>query len=122
EVDGIPYRDAWSLTQARADDGRNVVPGSLVLNLNLRFAPSRSLEDAEAELRSVVAAVAAETGAGEVDVEVVDRAPPAPPHRDDPVVARFVEAVGAEVAGKQAWTDVARLAAAGIPGCNYGPG
>ena len=52
----------------------------------------------------------------------MDRAPPAPPHADDPVVARFVEQVGATVAGKQAWTDVARLAAAGIPGCNYGPG
>lgn len=122
DVDGIPYRDVWSLTQARADDGRNVIPGSLVLNLNLRFAPSRTLDDAEAELRSMVDAVAGATGAGEVDVEVVDRAPPAPPHRDDPVVARFVDAVGAEVAGKQAWTDVARLAAAGIPGCNYGPG
>ena len=122
DVDGIPYRDVWSLTQARADDGRNVIPGTLVLNLNLRFAPSRTLADAEAELRSMVDAVAGATGAGEVEVEVVDRAPPAPPHRGDPVVARFVEAVGAEVAGKQAWTDVARLAAAGIPGCNYGPG
>jgi succinyl-diaminopimelate desuccinylase len=121
-VDGIPFRDAWTFTQARADDGRNVVPGTLELNLNLRFAPSRGLDDAEAELRRTVAEVAAATGAGEVGVEVVDRAPPAPPRRDDPVVARFVDAVGAEVAGKQAWTDVARLAAAGVPACNYGPG
>ncbi len=122
EVDGIAYRDVWSLTQAHADDGRNVIPGTLRLNLNLRFAPSRTLDDAEAELRSLVAAIAGATGAGDVEVEVVDRAPPAPPHADDPVVARFVEQVGATVAGKQAWTDVARLAAAGIPGCNYGPG
>ena len=122
DVDGIPYRDVWSLTQAHADDGRNVIPGTLTLNLNLRFAPSRSLDDAEEELRRTVAEVAAATGAGDVEIEVVDRSPPAPPHRDDPVVARFVAAVGATVAGKQAWTDVARLAAAGIPGCNYGPG
>lgn len=122
EVGGIPYRDVWSITRAHADDGRNVVPGTLTLNLNLRFAPSRSLTEAELELHRVVAEVAAETGAGEVDVEVVDRSAPAPPRRDDPVVARFVRAVGTEVAGKQAWTDVARLAAAGIPGCNYGPG
>ncbi len=122
DVDGVAYRDAWSLTQAHADDGRNVIPGSFRLNLNLRFAPSRSLAQAEEELRRTVAEVAASTGAGEVDVEVVDRSAPAPPHRDDPVVARFVDSVGATVAGKQAWTDVARLAAAGIPGCNYGPG
>lgn len=122
DVDGVPYRDVWSLTQAHADAGRNVIPGALRLNLNLRFAPSRSLAEAEDELRRTVAEVAAATDAGEVTVEVVDRAAPAPPHADDPVVARFVEAVGAEVAGKQAWTDVARLAAAGVPGCNYGPG
>lgn len=122
DVDGIAYRDVWSLTQAHADDGRNVVPGRLRLNLNLRFAPSRSLEDAEVELRTTVAEVAAATGAGEIDIEVVDRAPPAPPHRDDPVVARLVARAGATVAGKQAWTDVARLAAAGVPACNYGPG
>lgn len=122
EVDGIPYRDVWSLTQAHADAGRNVVPGAFTLNLNLRFAPSRSLDQAEDELRRTVAEVAAATDAGEVTVEVVDRSRPAPPHADDAIVARFVDAVGAEVAGKQAWTDVARLAAAGVPGCNYGPG
>ena len=122
QVDGIPYRDVWSLTQASTANGRNVVPGALTLNLNLRFAPSRSLAEAEAELRRTVAEVAAATGAGDVAVEVVDRSAPAPPHADDPVVARFVDAVGATVAGKQAWTDVARLAAAGVPGCNYGPG
>lgn len=122
DVDGVAYHDVWSLTQAHADDGRNVIPGTLTLNLNLRFAPSRTLADAEEELRRTVAEVAAATGVGEVGVEVVDRAAPAPPHREDPVVARFVDAVGGTVAGKQAWTDVARLAAAGVPGCNYGPG
>lgn len=122
EVDGVAYRDVWSVTQAHADDGRNVIPGALTLNLNLRFAPSRSLGDAEHELRTTVAEMAEATGAGEVDIEVVDRSAPAPPRRDDPVVARFVATVGTTVAGKQAWTDVARLASAGIPGCNYGPG
>ena len=122
DVEGIPYHDVWSLTQAHADDGRNVIPGTLTLNLNLRFAPSRSLASAEDELRTEVARVAETTGAGHVDVAVVDRSAPAAPRRGDPLVDRFVRSVGAEVAGKQAWTDVARLAAAGVPGCNYGPG
>ena len=122
DVDGVGYRDVWSLTQAHADDGRNVIPGTLALNLNLRFAPSRSLAAAEDELRAEVARVARATGAGHVDVEVVDRSAPAPPRRGDPLVDHVVRSIGAEVAGKQAWTDVARLAAAGIPGCNYGPG
>ncbi len=125
EVDGITYRDVWSATQAwTAGFGprdartsapvRNVIPGRFTLNLNLRFAPSRGLEEAEQEVRTRVGDHAA--------VTIVDRSPPAPPHRHEPLVAAFIEAVGAEVAGKQAWTDVARFAELGIPALNYGPG
>jgi succinyl-diaminopimelate desuccinylase len=124
-VDGIAYRDVWSVTQGwttglgpepdpAAARARNVIPGTFTLNLNLRFAPSRSLDEAEHELRERVGTRA--------EVEVVDRAPPAPPHRSDPVVDAFVTRVGAEVGGKQAWTDVARFAQYGVPAVNYGPG
>jgi succinyl-diaminopimelate desuccinylase len=125
EVDGIAYRDVWSATQGwtaglgpepdpAAARARNVIPGTFTLNLNLRFAPSRSLEQAEKELRLRVGSRA--------EVEVVDRAPPAPPRRSDPVVDAFVTRVGADVGGKQAWTDVARFARYGVPAVNYGPG
>jgi succinyl-diaminopimelate desuccinylase len=125
EVDGIAYRDVWSATQGwtaglgpepdpAAARARNVIPGTFTLNLNLRFAPSRSLEQAEKELRIRVGTQA--------EVEVVDRAPPAPPRRSDPLVDAFVTRVGAQVAGKQAWTDVARFARYGVPAVNYGPG
>jgi len=129
EVDGIAYRDVLTATQAwtgglEPDEGapppvRNVVPDRFTLNLNLRFAPSRDLAEAEAELRALVAASA---GTAEVSVEVVDRAPPAPPLRSAPLVARFIDSVGAAVAGKQAWTDVARFGSIGVPALNYGPG
>lgn len=123
EVDGIWYRDVWSATQAWTDTlgppvsarpARNVIPGRFVVNLNLRFAPSRDLAAAEAELRDLVG--------DRAEVTIVDRAPPAPPHLDQPVVRAFVRAVNAPVAGKQAWTDVARFAAAGVPALNFGPG
>jgi succinyl-diaminopimelate desuccinylase len=125
EVDGIGYRDVWSATQAWTDGlgpgsrptdapVRNVIPGAFHLNLNLRFAPSRGLSTAEAELRDRVG--------DRAEVEIVDRSPPAPPHLDDPVVRAFVGSVDAPVAGKQAWTDVARFAELGVPALNYGPG
>ena len=123
EVDGIAYHDVWSATQAWTDNlgppfgerfARNVIPGTFVVNLNLRFAPSRGLATAEQELRELVD--------DRATVEIVDRSPPAPPRLDVPTVRTFVESIGAPVAGKQAWTDVARFSELGVPACNYGPG
>jgi succinyl-diaminopimelate desuccinylase len=123
EVDGVEYHDVWSATQAWTDTlgppfaerpARNVIPGSFTVNLNLRFAPSRGLEEAEAELHAMVGDRAA--------VTIVDRSPPAAPRLDMPTVRAFVDGIGAPVAGKQAWTDVARFAELDVPACNYGPG
>jgi succinyl-diaminopimelate desuccinylase len=124
-VDGIDYRDVWSATQAWTDGlgpgpragvfpVRNVIPASFHVNLNLRFAPSRDLDAAEAEIRERVG--------DRAHVEIVDRSPPAPPRLDEPVVEAFVRTVDAPVAAKQAWTDVARFAEVGVPALNYGPG
>jgi succinyl-diaminopimelate desuccinylase len=124
-VDGVAYRDVWSVTQAWSaglgprphppvPPARNVLPATFTLNLNFRFAPARSLEDAERELRERVA--------GRANIAVVDRSPPAPPRLDVPIVRHLVEVVDAEVAGKQAWTDVARFAELDVPALNFGPG
>ncbi|MEX0592095.1 MAG: succinyl-diaminopimelate desuccinylase [Nitriliruptoraceae bacterium] len=122
-VDDVDYRDVWTATQAWTDQttGRNVVPGHCTVNLNFRFAPSRSIEEAERELRERVAAVADRR----VDIQIIDRAPPASPRRYSAAVAEFVDAAiaaGGTVSGKQAWTDVARFAEIGVPALNFGPG
>jgi succinyl-diaminopimelate desuccinylase len=135
DVDGITFRDVLTATHAftgapGAAPARNVVPDRFTINLNLRFAPSRDLDAAEEELRALVRELAEDAtsssagsaGSVPLDIEIVDRAPPAPPRRDAPLVARFIEVVGAEVAGKQAWTDVARFSAIGVPALNFGPG
>jgi succinyl-diaminopimelate desuccinylase len=114
EVDGIAYRDVLTATQAWTDNPRNVTPGRFMVNVNLRFAPSRDLVAAERELREWVG--------DRAEVEIVDRAPPAPPFRRAELVERFIETSGAPVTGKQAWTDVARFAEIGVPALNYGPG
>lgn len=125
EVDGIRYRDVWSATQAWTDGlgpgprpdvfpVRNIIPGTFTVNLNMRFAPSRGIRDAEVEVRERVG--------DRADVEIIDRVPAAPPRLDSPLVRRFVDAVEAPVAAKQAWTDVARFAQVGVPALNFGPG
>ncbi len=114
DVGGITYHDVFSATQAWTDNARNVIPGRFIVNLNFRFAPTRDLAAAEQELRVLVD--------DRASIAIVDRAPPAPPSLDSPLVERFVAAVRAPVSAKQAWTDVARFAERGVPAVNYGPG
>jgi succinyl-diaminopimelate desuccinylase len=117
-VDGLGFRDVVTVTQAWTDNAHNVVPDRFTLNVNYRFAPDRSIEHAESELRGMIDRMAGM----QVEIDVVDRAPPAPPKRSHPYVQALIAAADGRVTAKQAWTDVARLAAVGVPALNYGPG
>ena len=114
ERDGLVFSEVCTVTQAElSGPGRNSVPDSLTCNVNLRFAPGRTAAEAEAELAELVA--------GRAEVDVVDSAPSASPCAGNPLLERL--AGGAvRVLAKQAWTDVARLAAAGCDAANFGPG
>ncbi len=92
----------------------NVVPDRCTISVNRRYAPSLTLEEAEAEVRALL------DGADEVALTSVS--PAAHPNLSDPLVAEFAATVGAPVRPKLGWTDVARFAALGIPAVNYGPG
>ena len=114
EVDGLTYLETCVITLAHAGGGRNVVPDRFEINVNMRFAPGRTADDALAELRDRVA--------GRAAIEIVDRAPSALPFCEHPLVKNLVRATDAEVLPKQAWTDVARLAQSGVAAVNFGPG
>ena len=112
---GLRFREVVSATRIEGGRARNVVPDSCTINLNFRFAPDRSLEDAGRELRELVARFGGRA-------ELIDLSPACPAYADHPLVARLVARTQVAVEPKQAWTDVARLAAAGIPAVNFGPG
>jgi succinyl-diaminopimelate desuccinylase len=113
-LDGIEFKETLQVTTLGSGHARNVVPDELVANLNYRFPPDRSLEQAEQRVRALVP--------DEFDMRVVDRAPPGRVCLDVAEVREFIDRFGAEVTGKQGWTDVARFTAAGIPAFNFGPG
>ena len=113
-VQGLEYRETLQVTTLHAGTARNVVPAEMVVNLNHRFPPDRTIEQAVAKLRAHVPPA--------FGFQVVDQAAPGAVCLDHPEVQRFVRSSGAHVAGKQGWTDVARFTAAGIPAFNYGPG
>lgn len=113
-VGSLTFYEVVVPTQVWTENSKNVVPDRVMINVNVRFAPGRSADDAEAELRELVG------DAGEI--RVIDRAPSGDVHLEHPLVEPWRAALGIEVAPKQAWTDVARFTARGIPAVNFGPG
>src|SRR6185437_11230245 len=91
----------------------NVIPDECAVEVNFRFAPDRTVEQAVAYVR--------ETFAG-YPIAVVDSAPGALPGLTAEPVQEFLATIGEPPQGKLGWTDVARFAALGIPALNYGPG
>jgi succinyl-diaminopimelate desuccinylase len=113
EVEGLVFRESLNAVLVHGGVAGNVIPDRCVVTVNYRFAPSKTVEDAEQHLRDLF------TG---YDVEVTDAAGGARPGLDRPMAKAFVETVGHEAGPKYGWTDVARFSGLGVPAVNYGPG
>ena len=113
EVEGLVYREGLNAVRISGGVAGNVIPDACEVEVNYRFAPSRTAEEATQHVHDVFAGF---------EVEVVDLAPGARPGLDAPLAQEFVAAVGAEPRPKYGWTDVARFSAMGVPAVNYGPG
>ncbi len=119
KVGPLTFYEVMNATMASTSNSRNVIPDSFSLNVNYRFAPGKPLDLAAQELREIVG--------GDGEVTVIDEAPSGEVCLDHPLVKAWqdVQAQAGqplEVEAKQAWTDVARLTARGIPAINFGPG
>ena len=117
EVDGLAYREGLNAVGVVGGVAGNVVPDEAVLTVNYRFAPDKSVAEAERQVRALFALVAPE-----LRLTVTDASGGARPGLDAPLAQHFIAAVGGTPAPKYGWTDVARFAELGIPAVNYGPG
>ncbi|WP_345380957.1 succinyl-diaminopimelate desuccinylase [Pseudonocardia yuanmonensis] len=113
DIDGCEYREGLQAVRVAGGVAGNVVPDECVVTVNFRFAPDRSVEQAEQHVREVL------TG---FDVTLTDSSAGALPGLSQPAAQEFLAATGATARAKFGWTDVARFAALGIPAVNYGPG
>ena len=113
DIDGCVYREGLSAVRIAGGVAGNVVPDECIVTVNFRFAPDRTVDDAAAHVRDVLAGF---------DVAVVDAAPGALPGLAAPAAKGFLAATGLPAVAKYGWTDVARFAELGIPALNFGPG
>jgi len=112
-VDGLDYRESLNAVKIHGGTAGNVIPDRCVVDINYRFAPDKSPDQAEAHVRELLEGF---------DVVRTDAAAGARPGLNHPAAASFVAAVGAEPKPKYGWTDVARFSELGIPAVNFGPG
>jgi succinyl-diaminopimelate desuccinylase len=112
-IDGCTYREGLNAVGIAGGVASNVIPDECHVDVNYRFAPDRSAEDAAAHVREVFSGY---------HVEIVDSAPGALPGLDAAPAKDFLSAVGEPPRAKLGWTDVSRFAGLGVPALNFGPG
>ncbi len=112
-IDGCEYHEGLNAVRISGGVAGNVIPDACEVQVNFRFAPDRTPEQAVAHVTEVF------TG---YPLEVLDVEAGALPGLSAAPAREFIAATGQPPAGKLGWTDVARFAALGIPALNYGPG
>ncbi len=115
--DTLLFREVISATLAEGGTARNAVPGAFTLNLNYRYPPSKQADEAEALLRALAGGEE-----GLAQVEIVDHCPAGVVPESNPALDRLRERCAVSEVAKQAWTDVGRFSAHGVPAINFGPG
>jgi succinyl-diaminopimelate desuccinylase len=113
-VEGLSYKETTAITLLKAGSAANVIPGSLTANVNIRFSPDREKDDVIEEFTSILPP--------DWEWRLVDHAPAGKIDTKAPMFRKFLDVVQCPRRAKQAWTDVARFTAHGVPALNFGPG
>jgi succinyl-diaminopimelate desuccinylase len=109
---GLKFYEVVSTTMVEGGIATNVVPDLATAQVNYRYAPGRSPEEAEARLRELTE--------GHGAIEVTSNSPSGPVPLGNPHVERLQADL--PTAPKQAWTPVAEFGRAGLDAINFGPG
>lgn len=114
---GVDFYDVMSVTSTKSDSGRTTIPGKWTCNVNFRFAPVYTLDEAVSYFINKLQ----EFGASLENIRIIDQVP-AGSVIETPLFKQVVAQLNQPVEAKQAWTDVAQLTRLGIPAFNFGPG
>ncbi|OMH41230.1 succinyl-diaminopimelate desuccinylase [Desulfurobacterium indicum] len=116
EFHGLIYQEVMNATMVDFTGARNIIPDSFTVNVNYRFSPSKTLDEAVKDLEKLG------KEAGVDELEWRDLSPSGRVCLDNPILENFIKSHNLQVEPKQAWTDVARFSQWGIDAVNFGPG
>lgn len=114
EIAGLVFTEVLSVTRIDGGVADNVIPDLVTCRLNYRFAPDKTVAEAEAGLAELIGDV------GELDI--TSNSPPGRVAAGSPLVDRLRRSGEFTVEPKQAWTPVAQFTDEGIDAVNLGPG
>ena len=114
---GVEFKDIASITESASKLGRTTVPDKWIANINYRFSPVHSLEDAEKFILKEIDNLNIDG----ITYTIIDRSPSGRVIDSD-FFKKACLSLDVPVEAKQAWTDIAQLSALNVPCFNYGPG
>lgn len=114
DFDGLKYYEVMNATMCQFSGGRNIIPEEFRLNINYRFAPGKTIQQAQEDFLKFVE--------DQAQVIFTDISPSGKVCKDNPILKDFIGKYDLDVLAKQAWTDVGRLSQYGLDAVNFGPG
>ncbi|NQD42652.1 succinyl-diaminopimelate desuccinylase [Glutamicibacter halophytocola] len=112
-VEGLDYREGMNAVRINGGIAGNVIPDYCEVEINYRFAPDKTLAEAQALVFELFDGF---------EIERTDGAEGAKPGLDQEIAADLIKILGQEPKPKYGWTDVSRFSALGVSAVNFGPG
>ncbi len=116
-VNSLEFKEVISITECNVSAGRTSVPADCTLNINYRFGPDKTSEQAFDHIKEIVESCEIDN----VRCDLTDSVY-AGKIIDSKLLDQLMIEINKPIQAKQAWTDVAQLAKYEIPCFNFGPG
>ena len=114
DIEGLEFKQVLSITKVSSGIANNVIPDEAILNINFRFSPEMTNDDAQNFINNMFS----EFG----EIEITSSSEGAMPNIENSNIKNFISSTGLSPNPKQAWTDIARFYSHGIASVNFGPG
>jgi succinyl-diaminopimelate desuccinylase len=114
---GVDFYDVVQITESQSEPGRTSLPGWWDANINFRFSPNKTEEQAKQIMMTHF------ENFPEIEKEItIKDSVYSGSIVETPLFEKIVSALNRPIEAKQAWTDVAQLTKLNIPAFNFGPG